>query len=225
MGYRGLQKFNLTSDNLNTDYLGNTYYTGSINTYYTYDSSGIITIRGDTSVNVNLYNYFLIILDDYTQNHLNDGLITISTSDTDFPLPSYASRSSYRCDPTSTTKNNYLVSDTTSTGQTNKLTANQLYSANQILSNKINKQPYFSTGPFVQDIFGLIPIKTSGLVNGQSYIEFGGTLQIQERIYFGPVNLRKFSVRLLTDKGAILDLNNANFSFSLICEQLYTPNT
>jgi hypothetical protein len=224
LGYRGLQKFNLTPSYLNTDNFGNTYYTGSINSFYTYDtSSGIVSIRGDTSVNVNLYNYFMIILDDYTQNHLNDGLITVTTADLDVPLPSYASRSSYRCDPTST-ENNYSVSDTTNSGQTNKLTANQLYSANQILSNKLNKQPYFSTGPFVQDIFGLIPIKTSGLVNGQSYIEFGGTLQIQERIYFGPVNLRRMSVRLMNDKGMVLDLNNANWSLSFIAEMLYNPN-
>ena len=226
LGYRGLQKFNLSSSFLNTDYFGNTYYTGSINTFYTYDSSsGITTIRGDTSVNVNLYNYFLIVLDDFTQSHLNDGLITITTADTDIPLPSYASRSGYRCDPTSTTtKNNFSVSDTTNSGQTNKLTANQLYSANQILSNKINKQPYLSTGPFVQDIFGIIPIKTSGLANGQPFIEFGGSLQIQERIYFGPVNIRRISIRLMTDKGQILDLNNANWSISFIAEQLYTPN-
>jgi hypothetical protein len=82
LGFRGLQKFNLTSDYLNADYFGNTYYTDSINTYYTYDtSSEITTIRGDTALNVNLYNYFLIILDDYAQNHLNDGLITITTAD------------------------------------------------------------------------------------------------------------------------------------------------
>jgi len=222
LGYRSLQKFNLTSSNLNTDYFGNTYYTDSINTFYTYDtSSGIVTIRGDTSVNVNLYNYFLIILDDYTNSHLNDGLITITGTDTDVPLPSYATRANYRCDPTTTST---MISDTTNTGQTNKLTANQLYSANQILSNKINKQPYFSTGPFVQDIFGIIPIKTSGLVNGQSYIEFGGTLQNQERIYFGPVNIRRISVKLMNDKGQVLDLNGANWGFSLISEQLYNPN-
>ena len=223
LGFRSLIKYNLSSSYLNTDHFGNTYYNGSINTYYTYDtSSGITTIRGDTSVNVNLYNYFLIILDDYTQNHLNDGLITVTASDIDIPLPSYATRASYRCDPTST-QNNYSVSDTTNMGQTNKLTANQLYSANQILSNKNNKQPYFSTGPFVQDIFGIVPIKTSGLMTGQSYIEFGGSLQNQERIYFGPVNVKRISVRLVTDKGQVLDLNNANWSFSLIAECLYNP--
>ena len=222
LGYRSLHKFNLSSSYLNTDYFGNTYYSDSINTFYTYDTiTGIVTIRGDTSVNVNLYNYFLIILDDYTNSHLNDGLVTITGTDTDVPLPSYATRSSYRCDPTTSST---LVSNTTNTGQTNKLTSNQIYSANQILSNKINKQPYFSTGPYVQDIFGIIPIKTSGLVNGQSYIEFGGTLQIQERIYFGPVNIRRISVRLMTDKGQVLDLNGANWSFSLISEQLYNPN-
>jgi hypothetical protein len=29
------------------------------------------------------------------------------------------------------------------------------------------------------------------------------------------------SVKLVTDRGDVLDLNNSNWSFSLICEQLY----
>jgi hypothetical protein len=67
-------------------------------------------------------------------------------------------------------------------------------------------------------------MKTSGLSYGQTYSEFGGTLQIQERVYFGPVNIGRMTVKLMTDKGNILDLNNQNWSFTLITEQLYNPN-
>jgi hypothetical protein len=51
-------------------------------------------------------------------------------------------------------------------------------------------------------------------------MEFGGTLQNQGRNYFGPVNIRKMAVSLLSDRGNRVDLNNANWSFSLIVESL-----
>ena len=87
------------------------------------------------------------------------------------------------------------------------------------LGSSVSSKSY-GTGPFVTDVFGLIPIKTSGLENGGSYVEFGGTLQNQERSYFGPVNIQRMTVRLVTDRGNLVDLNKANWSFSLICEQL-----
>jgi hypothetical protein len=76
----------------------------------------------------------------------------------------------------------------------------------------------------VKDIFGIIPIKTAGLANGSTYVEFGGTLQNQERMYFGPVNIHRMTIRLLNDRGDLVDLNNSNWSFSLVCEQLYRSN-
>jgi len=82
----------------------------------------------------------------------------------------------------------------------------------------------FGTGPFEKDVFGLIPLKLSGLRNGESYVEFAGTLQNQERSYFGPVNIKRMTVKLKTDRGNVLDLNGSNWSFSLVCEQLYRQN-
>ena len=112
------------------------------------------------------------------------------------------------------------------------MTANQLYAltstANlnqgtmQTTSGEVSSKNYGS-GPFAKDVFGIIPMKLSGLQNGQSFVEFGGTLQNQERIYFWPVNIHRMSVKLLSDRGNVVDLNGANWSFSLICEQLYRP--
>lgn len=223
MGFRSNIEYYLTESNIITSSLdGKTYYGNNTLNNYTYDTTnGVVTLEGDTSVNVNLYNYFLIILDDYTQNHLNDGLVTTITADMDVSLPSYASRASYKYDPSS---NTYGVSSTTSYEDYNKLTNAQIYSANQLLSTNLNKYKNntVSSGPFIQDIFGIIPMKTAGLSYGQTYTEFGGTLQIQERVYFGPVNISRMTVKLMTDKGNILDLNNQNWSFSLIAEQLYS---
>jgi hypothetical protein len=223
LGYRNSTEYFLSQDYVSTNQTtGGTYYDIYQSQAFTYDPvTKIATITGDTSINVNLYNYVMLIMDDYTQNHLNDGLVTITTTDTDIPLPSYASRN-YVCDVNTGQQSiGNIVVDKESG---NHLTANQLYAANQILVNQKSKDNLKSSGPFVQDIFGLVPIKTSGLQPGQSYIEFGGTLQNQERVYFGPVNIRRMSIELLNDKGTLLDLNGANWSFSFLVEQLYNPD-
>jgi hypothetical protein len=182
-------------------------------------NGNVITIIGDTGLSTNLYNYFLICLDDFNQNHLNDGLVTITNVDTSIPLPSYASRTDFVCDP-ATGQKIYNVSS--------GLTERQIYAAqaaansrtiNESIGSSISANSYGS-GPFVSDVFGIIPMKVSGLANGGSYVEFGGTLQNQERSYFGPVNIHRMSVRLVTDRGNLVDLNKANWSFSLVCEQL-----
>jgi hypothetical protein len=64
-------------------------------------------------------------------------------------------------------------------------------------------------------------LKVSTQNNNTDYIEFGGTLQNQERLYFGPVNIRRMSIQLLNDRGETVDLNGSNWSFSFVCEQLY----
>jgi hypothetical protein len=183
-----------------------------------------ITIIGDTGLSTNLYNYFLICLDDFNQSHLNDGLITITNSDTTIPLPSYANRSNFVCDPVTGEKVYSVVNDNV----TNRLTEKQIY-ATQVAANSTSQDTSigssvsaksYGSGPFVTDVFGLVPMKVSGLQNGSSYVEFGGTLQNQERSYFGPVNINRMSVKLVTDRGNLVDLNKANWSFSLICETL-----
>ena len=225
LGFRSLTEYYLTQQNMGFQYPGltpATYYidvtTGTLytTTEYFYDSSSnVVKIIGDTSVNVSLYNYFMIILDDYCQNHLNDGLVTIISSASDIALPSYANRSTMICAPNGSSSN--IIN---SAG----LTQNQIYSATQIYNQQQSKIKSYSSGPFVQDVFALIPIKTAGLASGSTYIEFGGSLQLQDRTYFGPVNIKKLTVKLIDDKGSIVNLNNANWSFSLVCEQLYNPN-
>ena len=176
------------------------------------------SMTGDTTVTISLYNYFLIKLDDYTQSHMNDGVVTLSSTDNKIPLPSYALLDNFQCDPVTGQK---IMTGISGSENDNTLTQNQLYSAQQILNSKTNIVQKFSKGLFTQDIFGLIPIKTSGMSNGSVYVEFGGTLQNQQRTYFGPVNISRLSIQLLNDRGDVVDLNGSNWSFSFICEQLY----
>ena len=177
----------------------------------------LVTLTSDSVVNVYLYTYFMIILDDFNQNHLNDGLVTLSKRDYSVTLPSYANRKlAKQCNPVTNTISDMLNNASTAA---NNLTQKQLYSVEQILAEQNKKRDNFNQGVYVRDMFALLPVKPG--LPGSIYVEFGGTLQQQERVYFGPVNIRRISVKLVNDKGDVVDLNGGNWSFQLVCEQLY----
>lgn len=231
LGYKELSIYELSESNLtstsmfqNPDTLMPTNSVYSVNNVY--DSDGLITnttiiLRGNATLNIYLYNYFMIILDDYNQNHLNDGLVTVAKRDTSVSLPNYANRKNYRaCDAVT----GEVASPETETPSfpTQGLTQKQVYSVEQILAEQNKVRDNMNSGPFIKDMFALLPIKASGATPGTIYVEFGGTLQQQERIYFGPVNIRRLTIKLINDKGDVVDLNGANWSFQLVCEQLYS---
>ena len=187
----------------------------------TFTGRFVASITAEYSVNVNLYSYFLITVDDFNQCRLNDGLVSITKPDSSVALPIYSSYSNFICDTTGQT----VAAGSTQTNQ-NNLTLNQVYAINQTLSARGAPIPKsFSQGPFIKDIFGIIPLKTAGLANGAVYSDYGGSLQQQERIYFGPVNIRRLQIQLYNNQGAIMDLNGSDWSFSFICEQLYQQSS
>ena len=218
LGYKELVEYNLMPTN---EYVGVFLAQDLVptNSKYTYidianDGENVIrtkiTLEGDSVLSIYLYNYFMIILDDFNQNHLNDGLVTVSKRDTSVTLPSYANRRSQKtCD------------SSVSTFSTKGLTEKQVYSVEQIIETQNKSKDSTNAGPFIKDMFALLPIKASGVETGAIYVEFGGTLQQQERVYFGPVNINRLMVKLINDKGDVVDLNGANWSFQLVCEQLY----
>jgi hypothetical protein len=229
LGFKELAEYELTQSSLqdgkflNPDSLKTT---GSDYTYTETQNNGTnitnttITLKGDAVLSVFLYNYFMIVLDDFNQNHLNDGLVTVAKRDTSVTLPSYANRKNYRaCDAIT---GEPATSESISTSfPTNGLTQKQVYSVEQIIAEQNRSRDLVNSGPFIKDMFALLPVKASGATAGTIYVEFGGTLQQQERIYFGPVNIRRIAVKLINDKGDVVDLNGANWSFQLVCEQLY----
>ena len=102
------------------------------------------------------------------------------------------------------------------------LTNAQLYTINSINNNNNNLTNYMSKAPTSSDILAIIPVKTSvGVPTGTLLVEFSGSLQDSERTYFGPVNIERMAVKLLDDKGNVLNLNGNDWCFSLVVECLY----
>jgi hypothetical protein len=102
------------------------------------------------------------------------------------------------------------------------LTQAQLYTLNEINNNNNNLTNHLSKAPTTSDILAILPIKTStSMVTGSLLVDFSGSLQDNIRTYFGPVNIERLCVKLLDDKGNILNLNGNDWCVTLVCECLY----
>lgn len=102
------------------------------------------------------------------------------------------------------------------------LTQAQIYTINQISANRNNLTNYLAKAPTSSDILGILPIKTStGVPTGTLIVDFSGSLQDNNRTYFGPVNIDRMAVKLLDDKGNVLNLNGNDWCVTLVCECLY----
>jgi hypothetical protein len=64
-------------------------------------------------------------------------------------------------------------------------------------------------------------MKHGGMKIGDFYIEFGSSLQINKRLYFGPVNIERLRIKLLDDKGNVINLNGVDWSVTFVSENLY----
>ena len=178
---------------------------------------------GDTGVDLFLYKTLYLILDDYTQNHLNDGLITGVRNTPLATKPSYSSNATKVCNP-NTNRDQSSIFSSAQPGM--GLTEDQLYAANTIANNNFIRQTtrVYSDPPFVKDMFAVIPIKVSSLNQGDLFTEYGGTLQDNDRKYFGPVNIKRMHIQLIDEYGEIIDLNNQDYCFNLEFEVLYERN-
>jgi len=158
--------------------------------------------------------YLIIVLDDYNQNHLNKGLVTIATKDAKLSMPSYFTPDlACNCDdPNNPT---YVQS------APRHLTQAQLYSINAIRQDRSSTTLDRCIGPTTTDVLALVPVKTYSLLPGQPYIEFGSALQTNERVYFGPVNIERMKIQLIDDKGNLLNMHGNDWSFTITSTHLY----
>jgi len=100
------------------------------------------------------------------------------------------------------------------------LTQAQIYTINEINKNQ-NVTNFRYKAPTTPDILAIIPVKTSSIPTGSVLVELSGSLQDNIRTYFGPVNIERMAVKLINDKGYVLDLNGLDWAVTLITDCLY----
>jgi len=202
-------------------------------------------------LDLNGTKYLILVIDDYNQNHVNNSLVSISQFSNTLKIPSYYStdipnvcihqKSNLNSLVTqvqleavfdNTTQNGLLIAGKYENDYMNTevvlpsaprtLTNAQLYTINSINANNNNLTNYLAKAPTSSDILAIIPVKTSvGVPTGSLLVEFSGSLQDSERIYFGPVNIERMAIKLLNDKGNVVNLNGNDWCVSLIAECLY----
>jgi len=85
------------------------------------------------------------------------------------------------------------------------------------LSTVVNRY----SSPNSSDLLTRIPITTDRQQYSTSIVFRNTHPEYTKRVYFGPVKLRKFKIRLLNDKGFEVNLNEQDWSFSIYVTQLY----
>ena len=179
---------------------------------------GVKQFISKQQLNVNLYNEFAIVLDDYNNNRLPSAIVSGIPPSSDFEIPTYAKRAASSCDE----NGNLLLS--VKDKNNNNLTAKQLSAIYSNIETSQSKQTdIFKANKKIiaKDVFAVVPLNVSGLTAGELFVKDGQTLQEQTRSYFGPVDIQRISVKLLTDKGSLVNLNQDNWSFSFVCEQIH----
>ncbi len=191
--------------------------------------------------------YFILVIDDLNQNHINNGLIGITETSKVLKLPSYYSPDlPYICVPANPSGSNvyansarlandedagtlvmdklnatYSASPRVLPSAPRTLTQSQLYSINEIIKNNEKTYNYKLKSPVVSDTFAILPIKLGSMKIGDVNVEFGGSMQDNRRVYFGPVNISRLRIKLLDDRGNVVNLNGCDWCVTIISENLY----
>ena len=184
------------------------------NIEYTLAANGSITSEGLCYIPYT--KYFIVVLDDLNKNQTNKGLVQISNRKEIVNKEKYFKNTdnSLNC-LTSSNFNTYIDSNGRS------LTKNQLYSILQVNNekNKINENNSKLDGNLINNVFAVIPFESKSLVWGQ--LNYISDKSRYKRIYKGPVDINSMNIKLLDDKGNLLDLNGGEWSMNLISTNLY----
>ena len=192
---------------------------GDLETLITGDTS---SVTADAVCSLYGPQYLLLSLDDYQHNRLNKAIIGTVDTSKKLDLPSYNDTQTMLKD-----QNGSCVAVLTAP---RRLTQAQIYTINTIYQNRLQKKNRISA-PTTNNVLAIIPVnlrqsatnadQTKTFSIPTPIVAFGDTLKSNAREYFGPVDIDRFGVKLVDDKGALVDLNGADWSFTVKVKQLY----
>tara|TARA_B110000285_G_scaffold3869_1_gene4057 strand:- start:172 stop:1749 length:1578 start_codon:yes stop_codon:yes gene_type:complete len=167
--------------------------------------------------------YFLLVVDDFQQNHLNRGLVSIT------PTKKYAEIPSYWNADLAISANSCATSEAITGKKTptyvqnapRRLTQAQLFTLNSTTQSRSQTTQKRLTAPTNTNVLALIPLRDVNRVSPGRMIIDNFNLSDAERVYFGPVDLERMRVRLVDDQGYTVNLNGNNWSFTMSATTLY----
>ena len=152
-------------------------------------------------------------------------MISISNNEDVFTMPSYYNKHTMESDCEPPIQEVGCTNIVNNVDSVENLTKAQKYTIDQIklAMNGVNVDRYDS--PNSSDILSRIQIPFTTKYNEDlKYFTYHNENPEDKRIYFGPVSLRSFRIRLLNEKGFVINLNNVDWSFSVQITQIYQYN-
>ena len=179
------------------------------------------TLTGEAVVDTYGPKYFMIVLDDYKNNRINCGVVSVTSTDTRLDTPYYYD-GDIPCeripDPFGGA-NDYITVNIPSVPRT--LTEAQLYTVNEIRRNRELTTVDRIAEPTASNVFAMIHFNKNGLAMGASITDTSPSIASYSREYFGPVTLQRLKVTLVDDNGFAVNLNGNDWSFTFSAESLY----
>ena len=160
--------------------------------------------------------YFIIVIDDMNKNQSNKSLVQINNGKAHMSKPRYFKDIDNSLNCLSESNFDSYVNDS---GR--NLTKNQLYSSLQVNNYRasFNETNSKLSADLINNVFAIVPFETKSLVWGSSM--FTSDKNKFVRKYNGPVDISKLNVKLLDDRGNLLNLNGADWSLSMISTHSY----
>ena len=101
------------------------------------------------------------------------------------------------------------------------ITNSQIYTINEIIKNNSRNTKFKILPANPNDSFAIFTLDKNNLSLGNFITENGSSLQTNKRVYFGPVDIDRLRVRLIDDRGNLVNFNGLNWNIILIAEILY----
>ena len=194
-----------------------------------------VSLTSENEIDINSDQYLLLVVDDFIHASVNGSIVTGIAQEVLLPLPDYVrksdrTRNSIYADVTSNDEEKQQCYQVVSGIRTNGeiMTSRQYFSSQTILDGYINSIKTIANSAEstysnqlnqsnIQNVLAVIPIFNNISSNsGNNYVCYSSSSQ--NRIYYGPVNLSRMSLKLLDSKGNIVNLNGNNWSIILTCK-------
>lgn len=159
-----------------------------------------------------------ISVEDYNQNRLNNQILTMAQEEKRIIAPQALAPTdlSFTCLPGVETPY-YLPSNINAQSG---LTQAQIYSINAIAENQ-NIAKDRIIGPQQANILGIIPVESFNVPWGRNIVASASQLQTNKRIYFGPVDINRLTIKLIDDVGNTVNLRGRDWTFTAEVVTLY----
>jgi hypothetical protein len=182
---------------------------------------GINPLTSEAVIDTYGPKYFMLVLDDYKNNRINGGIVSVTNTETRLDQPYYYD-SDIPCES---------IPDPFG-GPTDKITVNipseprtlteaQLYAVNEIRRNRDLTRVDRVAEPTSSNVFAMVNFNKNGLAIGSTITDSGLALSAFTRDYFGPVTLQRLKVTLVDDNGFVVNLNGNDWSFTFAAKALY----